>query len=452
MTDNEKFDLQDQERSTIGKYRWVICALLFFATTINYMDRQVIGILRPVLATQLQWANPHNIDVEYGYITAAFTVAYAVGVLIFGWFIDKVGTKKGYAVSVSIWGLSSLSHALAKTSFQLGISRVGLGIGESGNFPAAIKTVAEWFPKKERALATGIFNSGANIGAVLAPLIIPWAIYYFASNPAHPFWQVGFIITGSADLIWLLFWLVIYNRPENKKRLTNAELEYIRSDSDEQAVSTEKVPWIRLLGHRQTWAFFIGKFLTDSPWIFYLFWLPIYLNDKYHVNITDIVHFALPLIITYSMTTIGSIGGGWMSSSLIQRGWTINKARKTTMLVFALLVVPIIAVRFVSLWPAVLLLGLAASAHQAWSANLLTTASDMFPKKAVASVTGVGTMGGFTASALFQLLAGFVIESFRRSNNVETGYLILFILCAAMYLIGLLLFHLFAPKMEVAKI
>ena len=436
----------------IGKYRWVICALLFFATTINYMDRQVIGILRPVLEHELHWANPINIDLEYSYITTAFTFAYALGVLLFGWFIDKVGTKKGYAISVGIWGFSSLAHALARTSFGLGVARVGLGIGESGNFPAANKTIAEWFPKKERALATGIFNSGANIGAVMAPLIIPWAIYFFAADPAHPFWQIGFIITGLCDLIWLGFWLVIYKKPSDSKKLTKAEFDYIYSDTDEQKASTEKVPWGKLFKYRQTWAFFIGKFLSDVPWIFYLFWLPIYIKDKYHVDIKDIAHFALPLIIIYSMTTIGSVGGGWFSSHLIEKGWTINRARKTAMLCFAIAVLPIVAVRFVDLWPAVLLLGIATAAHQAWSANMLTTASDMFPRKVVGSVTSIGTMGGFTASALFQLLVGYVLNSFRAAGDVETGYLILFVLCSCMYLLALLLFHLLVPKMDVADI
>ncbi|MGD0590420.1 MAG: MFS transporter [Bacteroidota bacterium] len=436
----------------IGKYRWVICALLFFATTINYMDRSVIGILRPVLQQEIRWANPNNIDIEYGYITTAFTIAYALGVLFFGWFIDKVGTKIGYGISVAIWGFSSLSHALARSSFGIGIARVGLGIGESGNFPSATKTVAEWFPKKERALATGIFNSGANIGAVVAPLVVPWAIYYFAADPAHPFWQIGFIMTGVCDLIWLGFWLAIYQKPADKKKLTKAEYDYINSDIDEQQASIEKVSYIQLLSYRQTWAFFIGKLLTDVPWLFYFFWLPIYLKDKYHVDIKDIVHFALPLIIIYSLTTVGSIGGGWVSSRLIKNGWTINRARKTTMFVFALLVLPIIAVKFVNLWPAVILFGIVAAAHQAWSANLLTTPSDMFPKKVVASVTSIGTMGGFTASALFQLLAGYVINAFRLSGDVETGYLILFVLCASMYLVALLLFHLLAPKMEIVQV
>ena len=441
-----------ESNNDIGRYRWVICALLFFATTINYMDRQVIGILRPVLQQELHWVDPSNVDIEYGYITTAFTIAYALGVLIAGRFIDAVGTKLGYGISVAIWGLSSLSHALVRTSFGLGVARVWLGIGESGNFPSALKTVAEWFPKKERALAAGIFNSGANIGAVLAPVVIPWAIYYFAADPAHPFWQLGFIITGTCDLIWLAFWIAIYKKPSEKKNLSKAEYDFIHSDLEEQHASTENVSWLKLLGYRQTWAFFVGKFLTDAPWIFYLFWLPIYLKDKYHVDIKDIVHFALPLIIIYSMTTIGSVGGGLFSSQLIKKGWTINKSRKTALLCFAIAVLPIVAVTSVSLWPAVLLFGLAAAAHQAWSANLLTTPSDMFPKKVVASVSSIGTMGGFTAASLFQLLAGYVVNMFRASNQVETGYLLLFVVCAMMYSIALVLFHLITPRMELANV
>jgi ACS family hexuronate transporter-like MFS transporter len=277
MADNKPLSAVQEK---IGRYRWVICALLFFATTINYMDRNVIAVLKPVLEKELHWNNPGNIEQEYSYIIMAFTTAYAIGLLIFGWFIDKVGTKLGYAVSIVIWGLSSMSHALAKTSLGFGFARVGLGIGESGNFPAAIKTVAEWFPKKERALATGIFNSGANIGAVLAPLVIPWAIYYFAAKPAHPgdpihpMWQVGFLLTGILDIIWLIFWLLIYKKPAEKKKLSKAEYDYIHSDIDEQTASKEKVAWGSLLGYKQTWAYSIGKFLTDCVWWFYLFWLP----------------------------------------------------------------------------------------------------------------------------------------------------------------------------------
>ena len=436
----------------IGKYRWVICALLFFATTVNYMDRQVIGILRPVLQQELHWTNPENIDIEYGYITTAFTIAYAIGVLLAGRFIDTVGTKIGYTVSIAVWGLSSLGHALVKSSFGLGVARTLLGVGESGNFPSATKTIAEWFPRKERALATGIFNSGANVGAVLAPLVIPWAIYYFAADPSHPFWQIGFIITGLCDIVVLALWLAIYQKPSQKKNLSKAEFDFIHSDAEEQMVEGEHLPWLPLFRYRQTWAFFIAKFLTDAPWIFYLFWLPIYLKDKYHVDIKDIAHFALPLIIIYSMTTVGSVGGGWSSSWLIKKGWAVNRSRKTVMFVYALAVIPIIGVKFVSLWPAVLLLGLAAAAHQAWSANLLTTPSDMFPKKVVASVASIGTMGGFTAAALFQSLAGYVINAYRLGGDVEAGYLILFVICASMYLVALLLFHLLAPRMEIASV
>jgi ACS family hexuronate transporter-like MFS transporter len=430
-----------------GRFRWAICALIFFATTINYMDRQVISILKPVLETELKWFDANNIEKEYSYIVMAFTASYALGLLFFGWFVDKIGTRLGYVVSVAIWGLSSVSHAFAKTSLGFGMARVGLGLGESGNFPSAIKTVAEWFPKKERALATGIFNSGANVGAVVAPILIPWAIYAFAANPAHPAWQVGFIITGLFDLIWLVFWLLIYKKPSEKKSLSKEEFEYIHSDKEE-ATDTKKISWGKLMAYRQTWAFFIGKFLTDCVWWFYLFWLPSYLNDKYHVDIRNFSNFALPLIIIYSLTTVGSIGGGWLSSHFISKGWTVNKSRKITMLICALAVVPIIAVKFVSLWPAVLIIGLAAAAHQAWSANIFTTVSDMFPKSAIASVTGIGGMAGSVGGVLFQWIIGMLLASYKAAGNIETGYSLLFIVAALAYILALLFFHLLVPKMK----
>jgi MFS transporter, ACS family, hexuronate transporter len=436
----------------MGKYRWTICALLFFATTINYMDRQVISILKPVLESELKWVDSNNIEKEYSYIIMAFQAAYAIGLLLFGWIIDKVGTKKGYAISILIWGFSSISHAFTKTSIGFGFSRVGLGLGESGNFPAAIKTVAEWFPKKERALATGIFNSGANIGAVLAPILIPWVIYAFASNPSHPAWQAGFILTGMLDLIWLGFWLSIYQKPEQKQKLSKTELEYINSDKDENNANTEKIPWLSLFRYNQTWAFLFGKMLTDCIFWFYLFWLPSYLKDKYHVDIKDIANFALPLILIYSMTTIGSIGGGWLSSSFIKKGWTVNKSRKITMLICALLVVPIISVKYVSLWPAVFLIGLAAAAHQAWSANIMTTVSDMFPKKAIASVTGIGGMAGSVGGIVFASVTGILLEHYKAAGAIETGYSILFVVAGLAYLSALLIFHLFTPKMKQANI
>jgi ACS family hexuronate transporter-like MFS transporter len=436
----------------IGRYRWVVCALLFFATTINYMDRQVISILKPVLETELHWSNPQSIEREYSYIVMAFTLAYAFGVLLFGWIIDKVGTKIGYAVSIVIWGLSSMSHALARSSVGFAVARVGLGLGESGNFPAAIKTVAEWFPKRERALATGIFNSGANVGALLAPIVIPWAIYAFAADPKHPFWQIGFLITGVLDFTWLAFWLVIYQKPSEKKGLSQAEFAYIHSDIEEQQATKEKIRWATLLTYRQTWAVFSGKFLTDCVWWFYLFWLPSYLKDKYHVDIKNIAKFALPLIIIYSMTTVGSVGGGWLSSRFIKNGWSVNRARKTAMFAFAVAVLPITAVKYVSLWPAVILVGVAAAAHQAWSANIFTTASDMFPKKAVGSVTGIGAMAGAVGGLLFQWLTGMMLASYKASGDIQTGYSILFAICASAYLSALLLFHVFAPKMDQVRL
>ena len=444
--------LSHEQTNEIGRVRWVVCALLFFATTINYMDRQVISILKPVLETELHWSNPQSIEQEYSYIVMAFTLAYAFGVLLFGWFIDKVGTKLGYAVSVVVWGLSSMSHALARSSWGFGFARVGLGLGESGNFPAAIKTVAEWFPRKERALATGIFNSGANVGALLAPVVIPWAIYAFAADPKHPFWQIGFLLTGILDLTWLVFWLVVYQKPAQKKNLTRAEFEYIHSDVEAQQEKVEKIRWGSLLTYRQTWAIFSGKFLTDCVWWFYLFWLPSYLKDKYHVDIKNIAKFALPLIIIYSLTTVGSVGGGWLSSRFIKIGWSINRARKTAMFGFALAVVPIVAVKYVSLWPAVLLVGVAAAAHQAWSANIFTTASDMFPKRAVGSVTGIGAMAGAVGGLLFQWLTGIMLAAYKASGDIQTGYSILFAVCASAYLTALLLFHIFAPKMDQVRL
>jgi ACS family hexuronate transporter-like MFS transporter len=434
-----------------GRFRWTICALVFFATTINYMDRQVISILKPILETELKWFDSNNIEKEYSYIVMAFTASYALGLLFFGWFVDKIGTRKGYIVSVIIWGLSSISHAFAKTSLGFGIARVGLGLGESGNFPSAIKTVAEWFPKKERALATGIFNSGANVGAIIAPILIPWAIYAFAATPEHPAWQAGFIITGIFDIIWLVFWMLIYKKPSEKKSLTKAEYDFIHSDNENGASETTKISWGKLMCYRQTWAFFVGKFLTDCVWWFYLFWLPSYLNSKYNVDIRDFKNFALPLIIIYSLTTIGSIGGGWLSSHFINKGWSINKSRKITMLICALAVVPIVSVKFVSLWPAVFIIGLAAAAHQAWSANIFTTVSDMFPKSAVASVTGIGGMAGSVGGLLFQWVIGILLASYKAAGNIEVGYSIIFSLVTFAYLIALLFFHLLVPKMQVVK-
>ncbi len=406
-------DSQTTSRA-IGHYRWTMCALFFFATTINYIDRQVLGILAPVLQSEIGWS-----EVDYGWIVTAFQAAYALGLVGFGWFIDKYGTKIGYAVSIVWWSIAAMAHALVKTPFGFGLARAGLGISEAGNFPAAIKGVAEWFPKKERALATGIFNSGANIGAVAAPAVVPWLTLTYG-------WQAAFIATGALGFLWVVFWVLTYDRPEKKASLAKAELDFILSDPPEPA--SEKVPWLRLLRYRQTWAFIIGKAMTDPIWWFYLYWLPKFLNKSYSLSLTDL---GLPLIVIYTMTSVGSVGGGWLSSSLINRGMAVNRSRTIVMLICALCVVPIVvASQASSLWIAVLLIGLAAAAHQGWSANIFTTASDMFPKKAVGSVVGLGGMAGSVGGMIFSTSAGYILE--------WTGsYLPLFIISGSAYLVAL---------------
>lgn len=409
-----------------GRYRWTICALLFFATTINYIDRQVLGILAPVLQQEIGWN-----EIEYGYIVTAFQAAYALGLLFVGRLIDKFGTKLGYAVSIVIWSVAATGHALVKSAFGFGVARFSLGLGESGNFPAAIKAVAEWFPKKERALATGIFNSGANIGAVAAPAIVPWLTLTYG-------WQSAFIVTGLIGFLWLGFWWVMYERPEHHKHVSPAELAHIQGDQ-EDAGGGEKVPWGKVAGFKQTWAFVIAKFMTDPIWWFYLYWLPKFLNKTYGLTLDKL---GLPLIVIYTMTTVGSIGGGWLSSAFIKKGWAINRARKAVMLICALCIVPIVFAANVSdLWLAVLLIGLAAAAHQGWSANLFTTASDMFPKNAVGTIVGIGGMAGSIGGMLLSTSAGFLLE--------WTGsYLTLFIISGSAYLIALVIFQWLVPKMK----
>jgi MFS transporter, ACS family, hexuronate transporter len=409
-----------------GRYRWTICALLFFATTINYIDRQILGLLAPVLQSTIGWS-----EVDYGLIVTAFQGAYALGLVVFGWFVDRYGTKMGYAISLTAWSVAAMAHALVRTAFGFGVARAGLGLAEAGNFPSAIKAVAEWFPKKERALATGIFNSGANIGAVVAPAVVPWLTVTFG-------WQAAFIATGAVGFIWLIFWFLFYERPELQRRLSAAEYAYIQSDQGE--TSQGKVPWAPLLKYPQTWAFVIGKFLTDPIWWFYLYWLPKFLNKQFDLSITAL---GLPLIVIYTMTSVGSIGGGWLSSRFISRGWQINTARKTVMLLCAVLVLPIISVSgMTDLWPCVLLIGLAAAAHQGWSANIFTTASDMFPKNAVGSVVGLGGMAGSIGGLLFAPFIGYILET------THNNYLIPFFISGAAYLTALGLFQLLAPRMR----
>ncbi len=413
-----------------GGVRWTICALLFFATTINYIDRQILGLLAPLLQKEIGWS-----ELQYSYIVTAFQAAYALGLLIFGWFVDRFGTKIGYSISVAFWSVAAMGHALARTAFGFGAARAALGLAESGNFPSAIKTVAEWYPKRERALATGIFNSGANIGAVVAPALVPWVTVTFG-------WPAAFVLTGLLGFVWLAFWLVLYERPERHRRLQPAERDHILSDPAEPAA--DKIPWRRLLRYPQTWAFVIGKFITDPIWWFYLYWLPKFLNGEYGLTLTKL---GPPLIVIYTMTSVGSIGGGWLSSRLLKRGWTENRARKIVMLICALCVVPIVTVsRTGNLWVSVAFIGLAAAAHQGWSANLFTVVSDIFPKRAVGSVVGLGGMAGSVGGLLFAPFIGYILET---SNN---NYLIPFIVSGSAYLVALGIFQILVPRLGPAAI
>jgi ACS family hexuronate transporter-like MFS transporter len=440
----------------VGRRRWLICALLFFAATINYVDRQVIGILKPTLQTEFGWT-----EVAYGWIVFSFQTAYAIGLLAVGRLMDKVGTKIGFALSIIVWSIAAIGHAFAvgiglasfgvaawimttlgydpATSFLsasvLGfmIARFLLGLGEAGNFPASIKTVSEWFPKKERALATGIFNSGTNIGALATPLLVPIIVVKWG-------WYEAFIITGALGFLWLIFWWIIYKRPEDDPKLSKAELAHIQSDPAEPV---QRIPWSRLFPHRQTWAFGIGKFLTDPIWWVYLFWLPDFLNKQHGL---DLKNFGIPLAVIYIIADVGSIGGGYISSALIKRGWSINRSRKTAMLICALAVIPIVFASITSsLWLAVVLIGIAAAAHQGWSANIFTLSSDMFPKQAVGSVVGIGGMLGAVGGMIIAPLVGYILQT--------TGsYVPIFIIAASAYLVALLIIHLLAPRLEPAAI
>ena len=430
-TDND--GLQDVEtrveaRTSVAHFRWSICALLFFAATINYIDRQVIAVLKPTLQTQIGWT-----EIGYSWVVFAFQTAYAIGLLGVGRLMDRVGTRKGFSLAMVFWSAAAMGHALATTVLGFGIARFFLGLGEAGNFPAAIKTVAEWFPKKERALATGIFNSGTNIGAMVTPPVVFWITSKWG-------WQAAFIATGAIGFLWLLAWLALYRRPEEHPSLSASELKYIQSDPPDPVV---KIPWARLLPHRQTWAFSLGKFLTDPIWWVYLFWLPDFLHKRHGLGLKD---FGLPIVIVYLMADIGSIGGGWLSSSLIKRGWTINAGRKLAMLICALAVVPIVfAAQTSNVWIAVVLIGLAAAAHQGWSCNLFTTTSDMFPRHAVGSVVGIGGMAGAIGGMIIARLVGEILQ--------RTGsYVPIFIIAASAYLIALLIIHLLAPRLEPANL
>jgi len=410
-------------------YRWTVCGLLFVVTTINYVDRQVLGILAPTLQRELHWS-----ESQYGDVVSWFSLVYAFGFLAAGRVLDRVGVRRGFAVAIVAWSVAAIGHAFARTTAGFSVARALLGLGESANFPGAIKTVAEWFPKRERALATGIFNAGTNTGAIVTPLVVPWIALTWG-------WRWAFIVTGSLGFLWLALWLAVYRDPETHPRVSPGELAHIRSDPDEAAQFA--VPWTRLLGLRQTWAFAVGKLLADPIWWFYLYWLPKFLDSKYGIKLAQV---ALPLIVVYVVADVGSVGGGWLSSALIKRGWTVNRARKTAMLAMALLIVPTaFAPRAESMWGAVAIVSVAAAAHQAWSANVYTLASDMFPRAAVGSVVGIGAFAGAMGGVLFQRVTGRVLET--------TGsYVPIFVVCGLAYITAWCLIHLLAPRLEPAAV
>ncbi|MEY3821495.1 MAG: MFS transporter [Bacteroidota bacterium] len=426
----------------IGRYRWTICSLVFFATTINYLDRAVISLLKSTLTTELKWD-----DADYTNVEIAFKVSYAIGLLLAGRFIDKVGTKKGYAWATGLWSIAAVLHAAAKSVFGFSVARAALGVTEAGNFPAAIKTVAEWFPRKERALATGLFNSGANIGAIVAPLSVPFIAAAYG-------WQWAFIATGILGFVWLYFWNKHYYKPSEHPKLSAAELAYINSDSDAiaegDALNTKSFSWAALLKYKQTWAFAIGKLLTDPIWWFYLFWLPDFLESQYQIKGTAI---ALPVAAVYTMSAVGSVFGGWLPMFLIKNNWPVFKARKSSMLLYAFLVLPILFAQVLggmNMWLAVFVIGIAAAAHQAWSANIFTTVSDMFPKRAVGSVTGIGGMFGAIGGILLSMaVQKNLFVHYRSIGQIETAYYIMFIVCGSAYLLAWVIMHLLVPKVNV---
>jgi ACS family hexuronate transporter-like MFS transporter len=452
-------------------FRWTVCGLLFFATTLNYMDRQVLGLLKPILQDPIRGIG--MTEIQYGAIVSIFSLAYALGQLLAGSFIDRVGTRIGYAIALSIWTIASVSHALvyfpaftvplhnaavalshilhhvpgfaSAPSLDLianlsgavigfGIARFVLGLGEAGNFPAAIKAVAEWFPRHERALATGIFNAGTNVGATVAPFVVGILMYRFG-------WPCAFLGTTAFAVIWLVLWLTIYRAPQLHPRVSASELASIDS---EPAESVTKIAWPRLLSHRQTWAFFLGKVITDPIWWFYLYWLPGFLNARYGLSIT---RMGLPLLVVYGLCTVGSVFGGWLPAQFMKLGWTLNRARKIAMLLYALAIVPIVLIgNTQTLWQAIGLICLATAAHQAWSANLFTLASDMFPRRAVASVVGIGACGGSLAMMFISLFIGFVLQM------THGNYLPVFVLAGFGYLLAIMFIHLLAPRLEMARI
>ena len=445
-------------KQAIGKYRWTICSLLFFATTVNYLDRQVLSLLKPTLEDIYGWTNS-----QYADIAATFQFTYAIALLLAGRIVDKLGTKRSYSWAIILWSVGAIIHAFAEpigavllpvfgwfgivavpvSVIGFMFARAVLAVGEAGNFPAAIKATAEYFPKKERSFATGIFNSGTNVGAILAPWSVPW----MAANWG---WEAAFIVIGAVGFLWLIFWWIYYDTPDNQKRLSKEELEYINQDHAEEALAnpsgSDKVSWYKLLNYRQTWAFFFGKFMTDGVWWFFLFWLPAYLKDQYQMTGTQIM---LPLSVLYSMTMFGSIGGGFFPVYFMNKGYKPYDGRMRAMLLIAFIPLVVLAAQplgSISYWMPVLLIGIGASAHQAWSANIFTTVSDMFPKKAVGSVVGIGGMAGGIGGVIVTKVGGRLFDHYKALGHIETGYTIMFTFCAVAYLIAWVVMKSLVPK------
>jgi len=421
----------------IKNYRWIIVSLLFFATTINYVDRQIIGLLKPILEVEFNWS-----ESDFAHIVMAFTAAYAIGLMVMGRLIDKIGTRVGYTLIIALWSVAGMLHALARNALQFSLARFGLGIGEAGNFPAGVKAISEWFPRKERGLATGIFNSGPSVGVVMALLIVPWILSRYS-------WHEVFWITGASGFIWLIFWLIFYEIPEKQKRLSKEEYSLILDGKDIEAGqqnsdSRVKIKWHRLFAFPQTWALITGKGLIDPIFWFFLFWLPSYFSSAYEL---DLKKPSLELIIIYSATTIGSVLGGYFSSLLIKKGWKVMKARKTALFIFAVLELTIILAQYTTAaWMAVAIISLAVAVHQAWATNVFTMASDMFPSEAVGSVTGIAGMAGAVGGILFPLLVGFLLDTYKESSNITGGYNVLFTICGLTYLSAWTIIHLLTRK------
>jgi MFS transporter, ACS family, hexuronate transporter len=401
-------------------YRWRIVALLFFATTINYIDRQVIGILKPFIADDLGWG-----EADYGYIVTAFQVAYAIGLITTGRFLDKYGTRTGYLWAIVIWSIAGMAHAAAKSVVSFASARFALGLGESANFPAAVKSVAEWFPKKERAFATGLFNSGSTFGAIIAPVIVSGISISLG-------WQWAFVITGALGFLWIIFWVAYYHVPDEHPKVSKEEIKYINQDKD-NSESGNKIKWVHLFKYRQTIAICSTRFISDWVWWFFLFWIPDFLNKIHGINIKEVV---LPLIVIYSVSSIGGIGGGWISSKFIKMGKSIDFARKTTILICAVAALPVMLVSEISnLWLAVVFISLAAAGHQGWASNIFTIVSDIYPKQAVGSMVGLSGFAGALGGALSASFVGLILEN--------TGsYFLIFFVASSVYIVNWLILKL----------